>query len=81
MEVKKHYKNLAERQIVVAEWESKKYRMLHDDFDFDWKSGEEPHGTMTFTDVMPPSPPVTPRDLATEIDALKIRVEKLEKPV
>lgn len=48
-EVKQHYNNLAERQDIVTHWEVQGYRMLHDDFDADWVRGDEPHGTMTFT--------------------------------
>lgn len=50
-----HYDNLVERQqhIVVAEADG--FVMLHDDFDIDWKVGDEPHGTLTFTDPIPKS--------------------------
>ena len=58
-EVKVHYDNLAERQDLVAQGEGLGYRMLHDDFDADWKPGDEPHGTMTFTDEEPPVMPET----------------------
>jgi hypothetical protein len=58
-EVKVHYDNLAERQDLVAHWEGLGYRMLHDDFDADWKPGDEPHGTMTFTDEPEPVAPDT----------------------
>ncbi len=58
-EVKQHYDNLAERQTIVAHWEDQDYRMLHDDFDPDWKRGEEPHGTMTFTNEPEPVAPDT----------------------
>ena len=79
MEVKEKYTNLEERAEKITFREAQGLRMLHDDFDPDWKTGEEPHGTMTFTDVMPPITPLEPvRDLAAEIDALKARVEKLE---
>ena len=81
MEIQVHYDNLAERKVKVAEKEALGLRMLHDNFDKDWKSGDEPHGIMTFTDVMPPPPPEPEpvRDFGAEIDDLKIRVEKLEK--
>ena len=79
-ELKYIYKNMAERQQKIAEAESQGLRMLHDDFDADWKPGDEPRGVMTFTDEIPPSPVPEPmRDLAAEIDALKARVDKLEK--
>ena len=80
MEISISYSDLKDRAAKVTEQEGKKLRMLEDNFDPDWKSGDEPRGTMIFTDLQPapvPSPAV--RDLAAEIDALKIRVEKLEK--
>jgi len=52
------YANLEERAQKIAEAEGLGYMMLHDDFDPDWKPGDEPHGVMTFTDVILPSPPV-----------------------
>jgi len=58
-EVKVHYDNLAERQDLVAHWEGLGYRMLHDDFDANWKQGDEPHGTMTFTNEPEPVMPET----------------------
>ena len=80
MEVQVHYDNLEDRKLKVAEQEAKGLRMLYDNFDKDWKSGDEPHGIMTFTDVMLPEPEPEPvRDFGAEIDDLKIRVEKLEK--
>ena len=54
------YTNLAEREAFVAQYEGEGYRMLHDDFDPDWKPGQEPHGTMTFTDEPAPVSPVEP---------------------
>lgn len=57
MEVKEKYANLVERQEKIALREGQGLRMLHDDFDPDWKPGDEPHGAMTFTDVMPPTLP------------------------
>lgn len=58
MEVLRTYSNLAERQYHVAELEGQGFRMLHDDFDPDWKTGDEPHGTLTFTNELPPQAPV-----------------------
>jgi len=75
MEVKVHYSNLAERALLIEQYEAQKkprdfdiagvardtkLRMLHDDFDADWKPGDEPHGTMTFSDELPPVEPVEP---------------------
>jgi hypothetical protein len=78
MEIQVKYSNLEDREIKVKEQEAKGLRMLHDDFSPDWKAGDEPHGTMTFTDVIEPSPPIKPvRDLAAEIDDLKTRVKAL----
>ena len=78
MEIVVEYNGLQERQVKVKEQEAKGLRMLHDNFHSDWKSGDEPRGTMTFTDIMPPTSP-PPRDLEAEIDAIKARIEKLEK--
>ena len=55
-EVSIHYTDLQDRQIKGKEQEALGLRMLHDNFDADWKSGDEPHGTMIFTDVIPPNP-------------------------
>jgi len=54
MEVTEQYANLTERKAKIILREGQGLRMLHDNFDTDWKPGDEPHGTMTFTDVMPP---------------------------
>ena len=77
MNIIEKYANLSERAEKVALHESHGLSMLHDDFDSTWKPGDEPHGTMTFTDAISPTP-VPVRDLAAEIDALKARIEKLE---
>ena len=80
MEVKVKYANLTERQAKVSEQEAKGLRMLTDDFDADWEPGDEPHGTMTFTDVIPPSPVVEPvRDLAAEIDQIKADIATIQE--
>jgi hypothetical protein len=72
MEIQVEYSGLEDRQVKVKEQEAKGLRMLFDNFDADWKRGDEPHGTMTFTDVMPPVAPVEPsRDLAAEVDQIK----------
>ena len=79
MEWKIGYANLTQRQVKVKEQEAKGLRMLHDDFDANWKSGDEPHGIMTFTDELPAVIPTEPvRNLALEIDDLRARIEKLE---
>lgn len=51
------YANWAEREAWVAQYETQGWRMLHDDFDSDWKRGDEPHGTLTFTDEPAPVAP------------------------
>jgi len=77
MEVSENYTNLIERAEKIALREGQGLRMLSDTFDSDWKPGDEPHGTMVFTDKMPLAPPPA-RNLLTEIDALTIRVAELE---
>ena len=82
MELQVHYNNLTQRQTSVKEQEARGLRMLHDDFDADWKSGDEPHGIMTFTDAMPPVTPVEPSEIdliKADIDNLKARIGKLEQ--
>lgn len=75
METTYKYKDLKERKEKIAEAEGKGLRMLHDNFDQDWKPGQEPHGTLVFTDA--PSPEITSiielalRDLGKEFDDLK----------
>ena len=72
-EVKQHYNDMVERQAWVKVWEDQKYRMLTDNFDDpNWKQGDPIVGTMTLTDIMPPTiMPEPVRDLATELDDLK----------
>lgn len=53
MEYQKHYDNMTERNNLCSIAEGNGYRMLHDDFDEDWQVGDEPHGTLTFTNVPP----------------------------
>ncbi len=81
-EVKQGYTGLEARAEVIKHWEALGYRMLHDDFDADWKRGDEPHGTMTFTNE--PEPVIIipeARDLEAAIASLLARVAKLEKKV
>jgi len=77
MELNEHYANLIERTEKVTLREGQGLRMLSDTFDSGWKPGDEPHGTMVFTDKMPLAPPPA-RNLLTEIDSLKERIAKLE---
>ena len=80
MEYTEHYENMEERNTLCGVATSNGFRMLHDNFDPDWKRGDEPHGTMTFTDIMPITPEPEPvRDLAAEIDGLKAKIAILEK--
>ena len=80
MEVTEKYNDLAERKVKIDLREGEGLRMLHDDFDSDWKHGEEPRGTMTFTDEPAPVASVEPiRDLALELDDLRARIEQLER--
>ena len=44
------YANLDERKVKSQAQEALGLRMLHDNFDADWKPGDESHGTMIFTD-------------------------------
>ena len=77
MEIQVEYNGLEERQVKVKEQEAKGLRMLFDNFHPDWKSGDEPHGTMTFTDEPSPVAPLPEpvRDLGSEIDELAKRLE------
>ena len=81
MEIQVKYSGLEDRQVKVNEQEAKGLRMLFDNFDDpNWHHGDPLIGTMTFTDQ--PEPVVIPepvRDLAAELDDLKVRVEKLEQ--
>jgi len=55
MKVTDHYDNLTERRQKIALREGQGLVMYQDDFDPDWKPGDEPHGTLTFTDPIPPT--------------------------
>jgi hypothetical protein len=66
VEIQVEYSNLEDRRIKVQEQEAHGLRMLHDDFHSTWKPGDEPHGTMVFTDIIESSPP--PIDWQTEWD-------------
>ena len=79
MEVTEIYKDTVERKAKIALREGQGFRMLHDHFDDSWTPGDEPHGIMTFTDEPAPVTPEPVNPLRVEIDALKARIEKLEK--
>ncbi|GAH33314.1 unnamed protein product [marine sediment metagenome] len=55
MEYTEHYDNLAERETICKDYANQGLRCLHDNFDEDWKRGDEPHGTLIFTDVILPT--------------------------
>ena len=54
--IEEHYDNLTQRQQKIALREGEGLVMYHDDFDPDWKPGDEPHGTMIFSDPIPKTP-------------------------
>lgn len=79
MEYEYRYKDLDERKIKVAEAEGLGYHMLHDNFDKDWKRGEEPRGVMIFSDeVIADVYPVPEMDVVVEINAVKDRLTYFE---
>lgn len=77
MEITEHYNNLSERQIIIEKWENQQYRMLHDDFDPDWKWGDELRGTMTFTDE-PETVVPAPTDWQAEWSEATTTAKKLD---
>jgi len=84
MEVQVKYNNLAERAAKIKEYEAQKLRMLHDDFDSTWQPGDEPHGTMTFTDepeLVGPSEPPLSTHIATlvAVDPSKARPARIKR--
>lgn len=75
MEYIAHYDNMYQRDNLCWVANFNGFRMLHDNFDADWKRGDEPHGTLTFTDEeAPQAPPPEP----SRIDKLEARIKKLE---
>ena len=81
MRIEVKYSGLKDRQTKVAENEALSLRMLHDDFDDPtWKHGDPIVGIMTFTDE-PALEGEPSRNLEAEIDALKVRIETLEKRI
>ncbi|GAI60750.1 unnamed protein product, partial [marine sediment metagenome] len=57
MEYTEHYDNLEQRELICATAASNGFRNIHDTFDKDWKRGDEPYGTLTFTDIKPEPEP------------------------
>ena len=79
MKITIDYSDNEDRLSKIAEKEAEGLTMLHDDFASDWKHGDEPRGTMTFTDEPRSAPlPEPQRDLVAEIDEIKARLERLE---
>ena len=77
MEIEVKYTNLIDRDIKAKEQEAKGLTMKHDNFDADWKTGGEPHGTMVFTDVQPLTLPPPP-DYKAEWQAADTPAKKLD---
>lgn len=76
MEYKEHYDNLAQRELIIKDYEGRGLELLHDDFDEGWQRGDEPHGILTFTDEPTPQ---APEPEPSRLDRLEARVKKLEK--
>lgn len=75
MEYTEHYDNMEERNSLCSIAASNGFRNIHDTFDSDWQRGDEPHGTLIFTDVMPePEPEPEP----AKIELLEVRIKALE---
>ncbi|GAH91528.1 unnamed protein product [marine sediment metagenome] len=74
---------MEQRDLICKDYESRGLRLLHDTFDSDWQRGDEPHGTLTFTDepslapYEPPEPPpvFTPENLALGIEQRVSHIE------
>ena len=63
------YADLKERKTQVEKAEGLGLRMVYDNFDPDWKIGDEPHGTMNFSDESLPPPPV----ISDSLDVITIK--------
>ena len=81
MEYIEHYDNMEMRNKLCDIANSNGYHMLHDNFDENWKRGDEPHGTLIFTDEEAPQAPLSEpaRDLAAEIDGLRTGQDKINE--
>lgn len=75
MEYTYKYKDSRDRLDKIKQAESKGQVMLHDNFDSDWKRGEEIHGTLIFTDTPPVMSVVVTRDPLAELDDLKAKLK------
>jgi len=80
MEYTEHYDNMEQRNSLCDIASSNGFRMLHDNFDADWKRGDEPHGILTFTDEPSPIALTEPvKDLTTRVSELEAKMAVLEK--
>lgn len=71
MEYTEHYDNMEQRNSLCSVAASNGFRCIHDTFDEDWQKGDEPHGTLTFTDVMPEPEPKPERQVFTRLNPLE----------
>lgn len=60
MEYSYTYTDLEARRAKIAEAEALGLRMVNDNFDPLWQPGDEPYGTLIFTDE--PPPPLSPEE-------------------
>lgn len=82
MEYTEHYDNVIERDSLVIIAEGNGFRMLHDTFDSDWQKGDEPHGTLTFTDeppTQPPEPEPIPFERLNPLEGVEPRLTHIEE--
>ena len=81
METSVYYQGLKDRAIKVKTQEALGLTMKQDNFDSDWKHGDEPHGTMIFTDAITPvftlssSFTLSSRNIPQELDELKAQLK------
>jgi len=78
------YNGLEHRKAQIAIAEGKGLVMLSDTFSPDWKEGDEPRGTMIFTDTPPISPPPEPphsphTSTLVSVDVTKARPAKVKR--
>ncbi len=74
------YNGKTDRAQRVAENEALGLRMLHDDFAEGWQRGDDPSGTLTFTDEPGvEAPEIRVRDLKAEIDELRAEISEMKK--
>lgn len=81
MTVSVSYSNWVERQSIVATKEAEGLTMLRDDYAPKWKPGQEPRGTLTFTDEPRPSAllPEPPLSFETFTHGLPDKVSRIEE--